>query len=195
MALRCALSADSDSRRRRGDRRGVADLAGDGHRHGKNQDLHRADLSLAESAALSPRAVSGRSHGAGYAGQRDAFHDTRMESLQTFAEIFGIKEDRRASRPPHPSISRRCRRWCDILFAGEGSVSPSIDQYDCIVVDECHRGYLLDRGAIGSRAELSQRRGLHLEVSPRARLLRRREDRPDSDAGPATSEIFGAPVF
>ena len=27
---------------------------------------------------------------------------------------------------------------------GEANIPP-VDQYDCIVVDECHRGYLLDR--------------------------------------------------
>lgn len=29
-----------------------------------------------------------------------------------------------------------------LLFASEDSTPPAVDQYDCIVVDECHRGYL-----------------------------------------------------
>ena len=31
------------------------------------------------------------------------------------------------------------------LYPGEDEGPPPVDQYDCIVVDECHRGYLLDR--------------------------------------------------
>ena len=32
-----------------------------------------------------------------------------------------------------------------ILYPSENQKPPTVDQYDCIVVDECHRGYLLDR--------------------------------------------------
>jgi type I restriction enzyme R subunit len=42
-----------------------------------------------------------------------------------------------------------------VLFTADDSEAPPIDQYDLIVVDECHRGYLLDREM--SDAELSFR--------------------------------------
>lgn len=127
----------------------------------------------------------------------DAFHDTRMESLQTFAEIFGIKkidepEPEAATSVHIATVQAMVRR---ILFAGEGSVSPSIDQYDCIVVDECHRGYLLDR-------ELSDRELSFRNEEDYISKYRRVLDYFDAvkiglTATPAlhTSEIFGAPVF
>ncbi len=42
-----------------------------------------------------------------------------------------------------------------VLFADEPAEAPPVDQYDLMVVDECHRGYLLDREM--SDAELSFR--------------------------------------
>jgi type I restriction enzyme R subunit len=42
-----------------------------------------------------------------------------------------------------------------VLLAQEPADVPPIDQYDLIVIDECHRGYLLDREL--SNAELSFR--------------------------------------
>lgn len=32
-----------------------------------------------------------------------------------------------------------------ILFSNDDAKIPTVDQYDCIVVDEAHRGYTLDR--------------------------------------------------
>ena len=72
---------------------------------------------------------------------------------------------------------------------------PPIDQYDLMVVDECHRGYLLDREM--SDAELSFR-GQDDYVSKYRRVL----DIFDAvkiglTATPAlhTTEIFGDPIF
>ena len=70
-----------------------------------------------------------------------------------------------------------------------------MDEYDCIVVDECHRGYLLDREM--SDAELSFR-----DEDDYVSKYRRVLDHFDAvkiglTATPAlhTTEIFGAPVF
>jgi type I restriction enzyme R subunit len=62
---------------------------------------------------------------------------------------------------------------------------PPVDQYDCIVVDECHRGYLLDREMGDAEMRLPRPRRLRLQVPPRARSLRRGEDRPHRHAGAA----------
>lgn len=129
----------------------------------------------------------------------DAFHDTRMESLQTFAETFGIKkidepepEPETATSVHIATVQAMVRR---ILFASDTSPPPSVDQYDCIIVDECHRGYLLDREL--SDTELSFRSEEDY-ISKYRRVL----DYFDAvkiglTATPAlhTSEIFGAPVF
>lgn len=127
----------------------------------------------------------------------NAFKDTRMEKLQTFADVFGIKE----LECPHPdgdtavhiaTIQGMVQR---VLYTAEDAVPPPIDQYDCIVVDECHRGYLLDREL--SETELSFR-GYDDYISKYRRIL----DYFDAfkvglTATPAlhTTQIFGPPVF
>ena len=72
---------------------------------------------------------------------------------------------------------------------------PTVDQYDCIIIDECHRGYLLDREL--SDTELGFR-GFDEYISKYRRVL----DYFDAvkiglTATPAlhTTEIFGKPIF
>lgn len=127
----------------------------------------------------------------------NAFKDTRMERLQTFADVFGIKEldvqmpdsDTAVHVATVQGMMRR------VLFPADGVVAPTVDQYDCIVIDECHRGYTLDREM--SDTELSFR-GFDDYISKYRRVL----DYFDAvkvglTATPAlhTTEIFGAPVY
>jgi type I restriction enzyme R subunit len=80
------------------------------------------------------------------------------------------------------------------VVGAEGDIPP-VDQYDCVVVDECHRGYLLDR-------ELSDREFLFRDEDDYVSKYRRVLDHFDAakiglTATPAlhTKEIFGAPIF
>ena len=127
----------------------------------------------------------------------NAFKDTRMERLQTFADIFGIKEldDQQPDGDTAVQLATVQGMVQRVLYAAEGSQPPPIDQYDCIVVDECHRGYLLDREL--SDTELSFR-GYDDYISKYRRVL----DYFDAvkiglTATPAlhTTQVFGAPVF
>lgn len=127
----------------------------------------------------------------------NSFKDTRMERLQTFADAFGIKEldvqTPDADTAVHiATVQGMMRR---VLFPAEGVTPPAVDQYDCIVIDECHRGYTLDREM--SDTELSFR-GFDDYISKYRRVL----DYFDAikiglTATPAlhTTEIFGAPVY
>jgi type I restriction enzyme R subunit len=126
-----------------------------------------------------------------------AFKDTRMENLQTFADAFGIKEidqpePETATAVHIATVQGLVKR---VLFAPQGTPPPSVDQYDCIIVDECHRGYLLDREL--SEVEFGFR-GFEDYISKYRRVL----DYFDAvkvglTATPAlhTTEIFGPPVF
>lgn len=127
----------------------------------------------------------------------NAFKDTRMENLQTFANIFGIKElDEQtpdsATALHIATVQGMVKR---LLYANSEQPAPAVDQYDCIIVDECHRGYLLDREL--SDTELSFR-DFDEYISKYRRVL----DYFDAvkiglTATPAqhTSEIFGKPIF
>lgn len=127
----------------------------------------------------------------------NAFKDTRMENLQTFADIFGIKEleDQHPDTDTAVHIATVQGMVQRLLYPDENETPPAVDQYDCIIVDECHRGYLLDREL--SDAELTFR-GFDDYISKYRRVL----DYFDAvkiglTATPAlhTTQIFGPPIF
>ena len=127
----------------------------------------------------------------------NAFKDTRMENLQTFADIFEIKELKDSEADPETkvhiaTVQSFVKR---ILYATDEKNVPTADQYDCIIVDECHRGYLLDRELSEDELEF---RDFDDYVSKYRRVL----DQFDAvkiglTATPAlqTTQIFGEPVF
>lgn len=127
----------------------------------------------------------------------NAFKDTRMENLQTFADVFGIKEleDQSPDTDTAVHIATVQGMVQRALYPGEDATPPAVDQYDCIVVDECHRGYLLDR-------ELSDTELTFRTYDDYISKYRRVLDYFDAvkiglTATPAlhTTQIFGVPIY
>ncbi|UBF30506.1 type I restriction-modification system endonuclease (plasmid) [Kovacikia minuta CCNUW1] len=127
----------------------------------------------------------------------NALKDSRMESLQTFADIFEIKEMDAATPDADTKVQITTVQGLvkRILYPADGSTVPTADQYDCIVVDECHRGYLLDR-------ELSDTELTFRDFGDYVSKYRRVLEQFDAvkiglTATPAlhTTQIFGEPVF
>jgi type I restriction enzyme R subunit len=77
----------------------------------------------------------------------NAFKETRMDGLQYFADIFGIKElaDQKPEIETKVHIATVQGLVQRILYAEQSERALNVDDYDCIIVDECHRGYLLDK--------------------------------------------------
>ena len=125
------------------------------------------------------------------------FSTTRIVSAKTFADIFGL-EGLKTIKPDLETKVHICtiqglvKR---ILFAEDNAETPPIDQYDLMVVDECHRGYLLDREL--SDAELSFRNQEDY-ISKYRRVLEHFDAvKIGLTATPAlhTVSIFGDPIF
>jgi type I restriction enzyme R subunit len=77
----------------------------------------------------------------------DAFKDNKIEQLNTFADIYEITGLRNAipgvdARLHFATVQSMVKR---LFYSDENTPAPTVDQYDCIVIDEAHRGYLLDR--------------------------------------------------
>ena len=128
---------------------------------------------------------------------KDEFTTTRVVNGKSFADIFGLKglsdvvpdDDTRVHICTIQGLVRR------VLYSESAEDAPPIDQYDLIVVDECHRGYLLDREM--SDGDLSFR-----DQSDYVSKYRRVLEHFDAvkiglTATPAlhTTDIFGKPVF
>src|SRR5262249_30233576 len=85
------------------------------------------------------------------------FTTSNRVSGKAFAETFGLKElgdvtPETETKVHICTIQGLVKR---VLYAADSSEAPPVDQYDLMVIDECHRGYLLDREM--SDAELSFR--------------------------------------
>ena len=125
----------------------------------------------------------------------NAFKDVRLESQQTFADIFDVKElgdlaPDRDTRLHFATVQGMVRR---LMFEEEAPLP--VDAYDCIVVDECHRGYTLDQEMTESELRF---RDQDAYISAYRRVL----DHFDAvkiglTATPAlhTTDIFGDPVY
>lgn len=127
----------------------------------------------------------------------NAFKDTRMENLNTFADVFGIKEidEQKPDSETAVHIATIQGMVQRVLYPSEENPPPAVDQYDCIIVDECHRGYLLDREL--SETELTFR-SFDDYVSKYRRVLDYfAAVKIGLTATPAlhTTEIFGPPVY
>ncbi len=125
------------------------------------------------------------------------FSTTKVVAGKTFAEIFGLKGlgDVTPDLETKVHISTIQGLVKRALFAADTSGAPPVDQYDLIVIDECHRGYLLDREM--SDAELSFR-GQDDYISKYRRVLEYFDAvKIGLTATPAlhTTDIFGEPIF
>jgi type I restriction enzyme R subunit len=125
------------------------------------------------------------------------FSTTKIVSGRAFADIFGLKklEDITPDSETKVHICTIQGLVKRVLYTADDSEAPPIDQYDLIVVDECHRGYLLDREM--SDAELSFR-GQDDYISKYRRVLEYFDAvKIGLTATPAlhTTEIFGDPIF
>jgi type I restriction enzyme R subunit len=125
----------------------------------------------------------------------DAFETTQMLNQQTFADTFNIKglKDVAPDSDTEVHVATVQGMVKRVLYSEESK--PTVDQYDCIVVDECHRGYLLDR-------ELDETEIKFRSEQDYISKYRRVVDYFDAvkvglTATPAlhTTEIFGDPVY
>lgn len=127
----------------------------------------------------------------------DAFHETRMESQQLFADIFEVKslKDSEIDRDTKVHICTVQAMVKRLLYPPDDGEVLTAGQYDCIVVDECHRGYLLDQELSDLEIEFRDEQDY---VSKYRQVIEFFDAvKIGLTATPAlhTKEIFGEPVF
>ncbi len=127
----------------------------------------------------------------------DAFVDNKIAGLNTFAEIYEVKGLKDLipdidTRLHFATVQGMVKR---LFYNDNGEDQPSVDQYDCIIIDEAHRGYLLDREIDEDDLEFKNQ---HDYVSKYRMVLEYFDSfAVGLTATPAlhTKEIFGSPVF
>ncbi|MCB9726850.1 MAG: type I restriction-modification system endonuclease [Deltaproteobacteria bacterium] len=127
----------------------------------------------------------------------NAFKDVRLEHLQTFTEIYDVKG--LGDMRPEPdtrlhvaTVQGMVRR---LMYAPDDAEAVPVDWYDCVIVDECHRGYALDQEMSDAQVEYRSEADY---ISKYRRVLDHFDAvRIGLTATPAlhTTEIFGPPIF
>lgn len=126
----------------------------------------------------------------------EKFEAIKLEGLRAITEIYDVK--RLGDLVPDPetrlhfgTVQGLVKR---ILYTDKSSDIPPVDAYDCVIIDECHRGYTIDR-------ELSDSELTFRDEADYISKYRRVLDHFDAvkiglTATPAqhTEEIFGPPV-
>ncbi|MBC9786530.1 type I restriction-modification system endonuclease [Heliobacterium chlorum] len=77
---------------------------------------------------------------------QDVFKEVKLEDLMTMDEIYNIKEleDKDIEKETRLHVATVQSLIKRIMY-NEGETMPSVTDYDLIVVDEAHRGYILDK--------------------------------------------------
>lgn len=124
----------------------------------------------------------------------DSFNEAPLEQNQTLSKIYNVAElgdmaSEAETRVQVATVQAMVKR----IFMSDNP--PPVDQFDCIIVDEAHRGYTLDQEM--TEGELATR-----DASQYLSSYRRVLDYFDAvkvglTATPAkhTSEVFGKPVY
>ncbi|MDO5151370.1 MAG: type I restriction-modification system endonuclease, partial [Oscillospiraceae bacterium] len=126
----------------------------------------------------------------------DVFKEVKIEELMTLDSIYNIKglDEREIDKETKIHISTVQSLVKRILY-NESDIMPSVSDYDLIIVDEAHRGYILDK-------EMSDSEFVYRNQDDYISKYRTVIEYFDAvkiglTATPAlhTTEIFGKPVF
>lgn len=128
---------------------------------------------------------------------QDAFNDVHVEGAQTLAQIYDVKDLKERlpdldTRLHVATVQALVKR---LYSPTEGETPLPVDTYDCIIVDEAHRGYTLDREMSEEQIGFKDQ----LDYLSTYKLVLDYFDafRVGLTATPAqhTVEVFGKPVF
>lgn len=125
------------------------------------------------------------------------FREVKVDGSYAFADVYDVKtlediETESDTRMHIATVQGMVRR---VLHLEEGESPIPVDQYDCVIIDECHRGYTLDREL--SDVELTFRDQSEY-ISKYRRVIEHFDAvRVGLTATPAlhTVDIFGEPIY
>ena len=126
----------------------------------------------------------------------DVFKEVKLEELMTLDEIYNIKglDDKTVDKETRIQVATVQSMVKRILY-NEGDVMPAVTDFDLIIIDEAHRGYILDK-------EMGDIEVLYRDQRDYQSKYRSVVEYFDAvkialTATPAlqTTEIFGQPVF
>ncbi|MBH0083004.1 type I restriction-modification system endonuclease [Salinibacterium sp. SWN167] len=126
----------------------------------------------------------------------DTFKDVKLEELMTLNELYTIQglEDTEIDPDLRVQVST-VQGMVKRLFRPEGDTKPAVSDFDLIIIDEAHRGYLLDKEMTDD--EVQYRDQFDYQSAYRSAIDYFDAAKIAITATPAlhTTQIFGQPVY
>ena len=126
----------------------------------------------------------------------DVFSEVKLDQLQPLTDIYNIKglEEKTVDRETKLQISTVQGMVQRILY-NDGSKMPAVTDFDLVIIDEAHRGYILDREMADE--EIAFRDQLDYQSKYRNIIEYFDAVKIGFTATPAlqTTQIFGEPVY
>ncbi len=126
----------------------------------------------------------------------DVFKEVKLEELMTLDDIYNIKglEDREIDRETRIHIATVQSMVKRILYNNEDTM-PAVTDYDLVIIDEAHRGYILDKEM--GEDEILYRDQMDYQSKYRSVVEYFDAVKIALTATPAlqTTKIFGQPVY
>ena len=127
----------------------------------------------------------------------DVFKDVKLEELHPLNDIYAINglTDKAIDKETRVHVATVQGMVKRILYS-EGSESmPSVTDYDLIIVDEAHRGYILDREMTGDEQLYRDQRDYQSKYREVIDYFQAVKIALTATPALQTSQIFGSPVF
>ena len=126
----------------------------------------------------------------------DVFKEVKLEDLMTLDDIYNIKglDDKSIDRETRIQVATVQSMVKRVLYNDEDTM-PAVSDYDLVIIDEAHRGYILDKEM--GEDELLYRNQADYQSKYRSVVEYFDAVKIALTATPAlqTTEIFGQPVF
>ena len=126
----------------------------------------------------------------------DVFQEVKLEDLMTLDDIYNIKglDDKEIDRETRIQIATVQSMVKRIMY-NDGDTMPAVSDYDLVIIDEAHRGYILDREM--GEDEILYRDQMDYQSKYRSVVEYFDAVKIALTATPAlqTTEIFGQPVL
>ena len=128
---------------------------------------------------------------------QDVFKEVKLEDLMTLEQIYNVKklDDKIFEKETRIQVATVQSMVKRILY-NEDNVQPSVTDYDLIIIDEAHRGYILDKEFSADEENIFENQQ---DYQSKYRSVIEYFDavKIALTATPAlhTTQIFGAPIF
>ncbi|MBO4852390.1 MAG: type I restriction-modification system endonuclease [Schwartzia sp.] len=127
---------------------------------------------------------------------QDVFKEVKLEELMTLDDIYNIKglDEKAIDKETRVQVATVQSMVKRILF-DEGDWTPAVTDYDLVIIDEAHRGYILDREMTGDEILYRDQRDYQSKYRSVVEYFDAVRIALTATPAPQTTEIFGVPVF